>query len=107
MIQNSFKIAWRHLIKDRQFTFLNLIGLSTGLACVLLIYLWMTDEMSMDKFNNKDSRVYQVLHNITTPTGIETIQNTQGLLAKALSEEMPEVEYASSVIPAGWFSNNG
>jgi putative ABC transport system permease protein len=36
MIKNYFKIAWRNLIKDRQFTFLNLIGLATSLACVLL-----------------------------------------------------------------------
>jgi len=39
MFKNNLKIAWRNLIKDRQFTFLNLIGLSTGLACVVLIYL--------------------------------------------------------------------
>lgn len=107
MFKNSFKTAWRHVVKDRQFTLLNLIGLSTGLACTLLIYLWVIDEMRMDKFNESDSRIFQVLHNITTPNGIETIENTQGLLAKTLGEEMPEVQYAASVIPAGWFSNRG
>jgi len=49
MIKNYFKTAWRNLIKDKQFGFLNLLGLSTGLACVLLIYLWVSDELSVEK----------------------------------------------------------
>src|SRR5436190_18676009 len=61
MIKNYLKVAWRNLIKDRQFTFLNLIGLSSGLACALLIYLWVTDELSIDKFNDKDSQLYEIL----------------------------------------------
>ena len=61
MLKNYFKLAWRNLVKDRQFTFLNLIGLSTGLACAFLIYLWVNDELSVDKFNEKDSQLYQVL----------------------------------------------
>ena len=61
MLKNYFKVAWRNLIKDKQFSFLNLIGLSTGLACALLIYLWVSDELSIDKFNKNDSRLYQVL----------------------------------------------
>ncbi|MBD0295600.1 MAG: ABC transporter permease [Flavisolibacter sp.] len=107
MFQNYFKLAWRNLLKNRQFTFLNLIGLSTGLACVILIYLWVSDELHVDKFNENDSRLYQVLHNVTTPDRIETIENTPGLLADALRKEMPEVEYAASVISAAWFSNKG
>jgi len=39
MLKNYFKIIWRNLVKDRQFTILNLAGLSTGLACALLIWL--------------------------------------------------------------------
>ena len=61
MIKNYFNIAWRNLVKDKQFSFLNLIGLAAGLACVLLIYLWVSDELSIDKFNENDSRLYEVL----------------------------------------------
>ena len=49
MIVNYFKIAWRHMVKDRQFTILNVLGLSAGLACALLIYFWVKDESSYDK----------------------------------------------------------
>ena len=53
MLKNYFKIAWRNLIRDRQFTFLNLFGLSIGLACALFIWLWVSDEWNMDKYNYK------------------------------------------------------
>jgi ABC-type antimicrobial peptide transport system permease subunit len=107
MLRNYFKIAWRNLVKDRQFTFLNLVGFSTGLACALLIWLWTRDEMKMDKWNQNDSHLYQVMQNMRQDDKIVTMEYTAGLLAKALATEVPEVEYASSVIPAYWFSNSG
>ncbi|MEP6596990.1 MAG: ABC transporter permease, partial [Ginsengibacter sp.] len=98
MFKNYFKTAWRNLIKDKQFSFLNLVGLSTGLACVLLIYLWVSDELSIDKFNKKDSRLYQVLKKRTDGNGaIDVGENTQGLLAESIAKELPEVEFATCV----------
>jgi ABC-type antimicrobial peptide transport system permease subunit len=105
MFKNYFKLAWRNLIKDRQFTFLNLLGLSTGLACAILIYLWVSDELQVDKFSVHDNRIYQVMQPSTDGNG--AIENTPGLLADALQKEMPEVEYAASVIPSTWFPNKG
>jgi predicted permease len=107
MLKNYFKIAWRNLVRDRQFTFLNLAGFSTGLACALLIWLWTRDEMKMDKWNQNDSRLYQVMQNMRQDDKTVTMEYTAGPLAKALASEMPEIEYASSVIPAYWFSNSG
>lgn len=107
MIRSYFKIAWRNLVKDRQFTFLNLLGLSTGLACTLLIYLWVNDELHVDKHNAKDGQLYQVMANHINDDGIKTIEHTPGLLADALKAEIPEVEFAATVIPAEWFSGKG
>ena len=107
MIGNYFKIAWRNLLKERQFTLLNLVGLSTGLACTILIYLWVNDELHVDKVNEKDSRLFQIMANHTSDDGIKTIGNTPGLLAEALKSEMPEIESAVTVVPASWFSNKG
>src|SRR5882757_8849057 len=98
MYKYNLKMAWRYLLKDRPFTILNLIGLSTGLACTIVIYLWVIDEWQIDKFNEKDSRLFQVLKNYQSPTGITTDERTPGLLATTLAKEMPEVEYATSVI---------
>jgi putative ABC transport system permease protein len=107
MIKNYFKIAWRNLMRDRQFTFLNLFGLAIGLTCALFIWLWVSDEWKMDRSNSKDDNLYQVMQNMKETNGISTMDYTAGLLANSLKSEMPEVEYAASVIPASWFSNKG
>jgi putative ABC transport system permease protein len=107
MLKSYFKIAWRNLLKDRQFTLLNLLGLSTGLACALLILLWISDEMNMDKYNDNDQQLYQVMQNIRHDNMIETTPNTAGLLANALVAEFPEVEHATTVVPATWFASKG
>jgi putative ABC transport system permease protein len=107
MIKNYFKIAWRNLVKERQFTLLNLVGLSTGLACTLLIYLWVNDELHIDHYNAKEGQLYQVMANHPGEDGVKTINHTAGLLANALVAEMPEVEHAVTVAPASWFGNKG
>ena len=61
MIKNYFKIAWRSLLKDRQFTLLNVLGLSAGLACSLLIFFWVSDELSFDRFFENDERLYRLM----------------------------------------------
>jgi len=107
MLRNYLKIAWRNLLKDRQFTFLNLLGLSTGLACTFLIYLWVHDELNVDKYNEKDPHLFQIMTNQPTEDGIRTGNYTPGLLADALEREVPDIEYATTVLPASWFQNNG
>ncbi|HMG10522.1 MAG TPA: ABC transporter permease [Mucilaginibacter sp.] len=79
--------------------FINLIGLSCGLACVLMIYLWVNDELSFDKYHANDSRLYQVMANIKSEKGIDTRKNTPHTLAEVLPLEMPEVEYAAIATP--------
>ncbi len=76
---------------------INLIGLSTGLACMLLIYLWVNDELHVDKFHINDSRLFQVMENRSGESGILTAPSSPGLLGESLAAEMPEVEYAATV----------
>lgn len=102
MVRNYIKIAWRNLVRDKQFSLLNLLGLSTGLACAFMIYLWVNDELHVDKFNKNDSRLYAVMK--TSPNGDGTIGmygSTQGLLAKSMAEQLPEVQYAVAVREEG------
>ena len=100
MLRNQFKIFLRNLLKDLQFSILNLLGLSTGLACSLLIWLWVTEELKVDKFYANDSRIYQVIKNSPNADGtIYTHESTPGLLAQSIAKELPEVECAVSVRP--------
>ncbi|HLX65879.1 MAG TPA: ABC transporter permease, partial [Puia sp.] len=105
MLRNYLKLAWRNLLKDRQFSLLNLLGLSVGLACALLIGLWIADEYRMEKYNPNDDRLYQIMTNNKTSNGLETGMYTPGILAKSLRAEFPEVEDASVVLPASWFND--
>ncbi len=99
MLKNYFKLAWRNLIKDRRFAFLNLIGLSTGLACSLMIYIWVQDELHIDKFHKNDATLFQVLENRVQASGIWTAKSSPVPMAEALVKDMPEVEYAAYVSP--------
>jgi len=107
MIKNYFLIAWRNLVKDRQFTLLNVIGLTAGLVCTLLIGLWIADELGMEHYNPNDGRLYQVMTNFKNENGIKTGDYTPGMLAAAMRTELPEVEDASEVLPASWVRSGG
>ncbi len=91
-IRIYLKIAWRNLRKDGQFSLLNLAGLSIGLACTLLIYLWVTDEWSVDKFHSKEDRLYAVMYAISNSDGTGfTTESTPPPLAEAL-KAYPEIK---------------
>ena len=56
MIKNYFKIAWRNLIKNKMYSFINIAGLAAGMAVAMIIGLWIYDEVSANKhFKNYDS----------------------------------------------------
>ncbi len=60
MIKNYFKIAWRNLLKNKVFSAINIIGLASGLASFILIALYVADELSYDRFNEKANRIYRI-----------------------------------------------
>lgn len=95
MIRNYAKIAWRNLLKNLQFTFLNIVGLASGMACALLIYLWINEELQVDKFHKNNNRLYQVMHHGGSDGSKGTYEALPAPVAKALATEMPEVEQAA------------
>ncbi len=106
MLKNYLKIAWRSLLKDKQFTILNVFGLSAGLACSLLIFLWVTDEVSFDKFFQHDERLYKLMERINSNGDIFQVEESSGRLAETVKQNIPEVEYASAIAPARWFAQH-
>ncbi|AUP78482.1 ABC transporter permease [Flavivirga eckloniae] len=57
MIRNYFKIAWRNLIKNKGYSLINIGGLSIGMSCSILIFLWVQDETSYDKFHTNANQI--------------------------------------------------
>lgn len=97
MIRHHLILTFRSFKRYKSTFFINLIGLSAGLACALLIYLWVNDELQIDKFHEKDARLYQLLMNTPHKGEWSTTEQTPGPLSKALKAEFPEVEHATSV----------
>ena len=96
MLKHNLLLIYRNFVRSKSFFLINLFGLSTGLACTLLIYLWVRDERNTDKFHTKDSRLYEVMEHQQYANDIMTTTSTPGLLAETLKEEIPEVEYAAT-----------
>jgi putative ABC transport system permease protein len=105
MLRHNLLLLYRNFKRFRATFFINLIGLSTGLACTLLIYLWVYDEWKIDKFHEKDKRLYQVMERQQHDSGIGTVESTPWLLAETLEQEFPEVEHAVMASLPFWFGN--
>jgi putative ABC transport system permease protein len=60
MLRHFFQIAWRNLQKRKLFGFINIAGLSIGMACCLLITLYVRNELTYDRYNSKANRIYRV-----------------------------------------------
>lgn len=95
MLKHYLLIIYRNLVRAKSYFFINVLGLSTGLACTLLIYLWVGDELRMDKFETDNDRRYQVMEHQQYADEIMTTQSTPGILAENLKAEMPEIEFAA------------
>ncbi len=96
MLKHHILLTYRNILRYKSSFFINLVGLSSGLACALLIYLWVNDELGVDTFHQKETTLFQVMEHQKYAVGIMTTQSTPGLLAETLKEEIPEIEYAAT-----------
>ncbi|WP_426668903.1 ABC transporter permease [Mucilaginibacter sp. McL0603] len=94
MIQNYFKIAWRNLNKHRFFSLVNICGLAVGVAAFWIIALYVTDELSYDRYNEKADRIFRVVQHGKWNTGGFDLPITAVPYAPALKADYPEVEDA-------------
>jgi putative ABC transport system permease protein len=103
LYSSNLLLAYRNFKRSKSIFFINLLGLSTGLASVLLIYLWASDELQMDKFHQHDANLFQVMERVENDEQI--VQPfTPGPLAEMLKDEIPEIEYSVTVSDPNWFS---
>ncbi|MDN3581526.1 ABC transporter permease [Mucilaginibacter flavus] len=101
MIKNYLKIAWRNLIRNKAHTFINIAGLSVGLACSLLILLWVQNEVEIDAYHANGNRLYSVYERQYYDNKIVGQYNTPGLLPDEIKKQVPEVEAATGISYGG------
>lgn len=92
MLKNYFIIAWRNLWRNKSFSIINLSGLAIGLCCFLLIGMYVTDELSFDRFNAKADRIYRI--NVDAHWGGQDIHlsETPDIMGPVLKKDYPQVE---------------
>jgi len=98
MLRHYFRIAARNLARQKVLTFINVAGLSLGIACFMLILQFTTNELSFDKFHSKASRIYRVTTRYTRDDGQD--MGNAGLnvaLGPAMKKAFPDVEEAVRV----------
>ncbi|MGH7492122.1 MAG: ABC transporter permease [bacterium] len=91
MLKNYLKIAVRNLLKHKAYSFINIAGLSIGLACSFFILLWVTNETSYDRFHEDGDQIYQVWRHLTTGGQIYTWNSLSKPVAETMVAEYPEV----------------
>jgi len=93
MFANYLRTAWRNLVKHKLFSLLNIAGLAVGMACCILIFLWVKDELSFDRFHPNHEHLYRaVLRQEGT-----WITSSGWALAPTLKRDFPEIQKATRV----------
>nr|WP_293841066.1 ABC transporter permease [uncultured Arsenicibacter sp.] len=92
MLRNYLKIAWRTLRKQQGFTVINVSGLALGIACCLLISLYVLDELSYDRFHTKADRIYRINSDIHFGGNDMHFAVAPDPLGAALKKDYPQVE---------------
>jgi putative ABC transport system permease protein len=98
MLRNYFKIALRNMKRHKGYTFINISGLAIGMACCILILLYVTDELSYDKFHKNRDRIYRI--NAISSIGVTSRQyaTVPPALAPGLADSIPEIEASTRLM---------
>jgi len=91
MLKNYATITWRNIKRHKTYSFINIAGLAVGLACCLLITLWVLDERSYDRFHENCDRLYRVVVNLPSSGEMRKIVATPPPLGPALKKDFPEI----------------
>jgi putative ABC transport system permease protein len=98
MLKNYFTVAVRHILKNKTFSLINILGLSTGIACCLLLTLYIEDEFSYEKHFEGHERVYRIYTTFTRDGNPQKFPRTSPPIAMDLIDEVPEIETATRIV---------
>src|SRR6185437_13844012 len=87
MIKNYFKTAWRNLIKNKVFSFINILGLTIGITVCMMIFLFIMNEFSFDNFHKDGDRIYRVMRGFENEGKSSRVAYLSGLYAPALMND--------------------
>jgi putative ABC transport system permease protein len=99
MFGNYLKIAYRNLIRSKLYTSISVVGLATGVACCILIFLYVQDELTYDRFHDNAENICRAIRVRTSPDGtVSAKPYTCGLLGPLLETDFPEVSRSTRLV---------
>ncbi len=101
MLKNYLTIAWRSLMRDKLFAFLNIVGLAIGVTACLLIYIYVQDELSFDAHHTKKDRIYRIQAHYSFGDTQDDFGITPFPVVAALLNEYPDIESGVSLFQLG------
>ena len=101
MLKNYLKVILRNIRKHKGYSFINITGLAIGMACCLLISIWVLDELSYDRFHTNAPQLYRVEEDQQYSGRVFHVTVTPHPLAPALIEEIPEILDATRYVWSG------
>ncbi len=94
MIKNYLLVAWRNIVRQKDYSFINILGLAVGMGCFLLILTYIQFELSFDRFHKKSDRLFRVAIRENNQRGGEYSVTTPAIMAKVLKGNIPEIQRA-------------
>src|SRR5690349_8377019 len=103
MLKNYFKIAFRSLVKNSTYSFINIGGLAIGLASSILILLWVADEYSYDRFHENYSSIYKLYQSQQWAQGVGTSQSMPYPLKETILNKTSQIK---RIVMTNWGEGN-
>lgn len=100
MLKNYLLIAFRNFRKNKVFSFINILGLTLGIACSIALFMIVRSELSFDGFHAHPERIYRVVSEFRYPEGIEYQSGVPYPLPEAFKHDFPQVEQVTTVVGA-------
>jgi len=102
MIKNYTKITFRNLKKNKFYSFINITGLAIGIASCLIIFLWVQNELSYDRFHKNAGKLYRIFQESPQGDRIFRFMSTPSGLGPLLKEQYPEIVHTARHTPTRW-----
>jgi putative ABC transport system permease protein len=100
MLKNYLKIAARNLLKFKAHSFINIAGLAIGMACFILIFIYVKDELGYDRYHQKAAQIYRLVGDLNRNDHLPSSAATAPPMVPAMREEFPQIINAARIAPA-------
>ena len=106
MFQNYLKIAFRTMLRNKSYSIINILGLSIGVACCLMLALYIQDEWSYDQHHKDLANIYRIDTHFKGEKGLDNLGTISPPIAFAMRDEIPEIETSGRMVnPPGVAQN--